>query len=95
MNLITVDISNFRSKLSDYLTLVYLGKAVVSIKNAKSGKEIARMVSPATDTPTIETRIRELSKLAGFASGRETSGRKKFDRMETDYTKKLKQGIVE
>lgn len=92
MEVITVDISSFRNRLSDYLTLVNLGKAVVSVKNAKSGKEIVRVTSPIGDTGTIEKRIRELREMAGFASGSSFALRKKFLKMNLNYIKKLKKG---
>lgn len=90
MNLITVDISSFRNKLSDYLTLVNLGKAVVSVKNAKSGREIARVVSPTTEAGAIEKRTKELLEMAGFAAGSPSLSRKKFALMGLNYIKRLK-----
>ena len=68
MNLITVDIAGFRGKLSDYITLVSMGKAVVSVVNGKSGKEVARLVSSVSSTEDIDARMRELKSLYGFAS---------------------------
>ena len=98
MNIITVDISSLREKLSDYLTLVGLGKAVVSVRNAKSGKEVARIISPVSPTTRdeeIEKRITELKKIAGFAAGYPNKIRKLLRRMDIEYVKKLKKGIVE
>lgn len=94
MNLITVSISEFRNKLSDYLTLVNLGKAVVSLKNAKSGKEIARLVNVTEERGTIEKRVLELFQLAGFAAKYPLKARKKFTKMEKDYINKLKTGKI-
>jgi len=94
MDLITVDISDFRNKLSDYLTLVNLRKAIVAVRNAKSGKEVARIISPTFDEEGIKTRIAELTKLAGFAANYSSSTRKKFAKMEKDYIRKLKREIV-
>ncbi len=95
MNLITVDISEFRKKLSDYLTLVNVGKAIVSIRNAKSGKEIVRIVSPTSEKETIEKRLKELMELAGFAADLPKTNRKKFVKMEKDYINKLRKDIIE
>ena len=95
MNLINVDISGFRNKLSDYLTLVNLGKAIVSVKNAKSGKEVARIISPILKAETVERRSRELIDIAGFAAPFPDKTRKVLAGMETDYINKLKKGIVE
>jgi len=93
MDLITVDISDFRNKLSDYLTLVNLGKAVISVKNAKSGKEVVRIISPIAIGESVEEREAELLKLAGFAAKYPKTFRKKFEKMEVDYIKKLKKNI--
>lgn len=95
MNLLTVSISEFRNKLSDYLTLVNLGKTVVSLKNAKSGKEVARIVNVAEEKDAIERRVAELFGLAGFAAKFSHKARKKFAKMEKDYIRKLKKGIIE
>lgn len=98
MNIISVDISSLREKLSDYLDLVGLGKAEVSVRNAKSGREIARIVKPLAKEKTddlIEKRIKELGKLAGFAAGYSNESRRKFKKMDRDYIKKLRQGIIE
>lgn len=94
MNLITVDISSFRNRLSDYLTLVNLGKAVVSVKNAKSGREIVRVVSPTMEAGAIEKRTKELLEMAGFAADYSPLSRKKFALMNLAYIKKLKKGII-
>lgn len=98
MNLITVDITNLRNKLSDYLALVGLGKAIISVKNAKSGKEVARIIMPPVGETTddlINKRIEELKKIAGFARGYSDKNRKMFRKMDRDYVKKLRNGIVE
>lgn len=95
MNLITVDISDFRNKLSDYLTLVKLGKAVISVKNAKSNKEVAMLISPIVEAGSVEKRTKELMDLAGFAADYSKTNRAKFTKMETDYINKLKENIVE
>lgn len=95
MDLITVDIANFRKKLSDYLTLVNLGKAVVSVRNAKNGKEVGRLISPFEGKEIIDRRTSELLKLAGFAAGYSSVARKKLAKMEKAYIKKLKKGLVE
>ncbi|MBM3283525.1 hypothetical protein FJY90_04725 [Candidatus Gottesmanbacteria bacterium] len=95
MNLITVDISDFRNKLSDYLTLVNLGKAIVSVRNAKSGREVVRIIGPTVKAETLEKRTEELLELAGFAAASSNKLRKKFAKMEIDYIKKLKRNIVE
>lgn len=95
MDLITVDISEFRNRLSDYLTLVNLRKATVNIRNAKSGKEVVRIISPIVDKASIEIRKAELFKLAGFASNYPLIKRKKFTKMGIDYIKKLKRNKTE
>ena len=98
MNLITVDITSLREKLSDYLSLVQLGKAEISVRNAKSGKEVARIVMSSDDKTTdemIDKRIEELKKIAGFASEYPNKNREKLERMGRDYTKKLLKGIIE
>lgn len=98
MNVITVDISSLREKLSDYLSLVGLGKTEVSVKNAKNGKEVARIVMPLAKEKKdalIEKRIKELEKLAGFAAGYSNESRRKFKKMDRDYIKKLRRGIIE
>lgn len=98
MNIISVDISSLREKLSDYLSLVGLGKAEISVRNAKSGKEVARIVMPADDKTTdelIDKRIEELKKIAGFARGYPNRNREKLEKMGKDYTNKLLKGIIE
>ena len=95
MNLISVDIGDFRGKLSDYLTLASLGKAVISVVNGKNGKEVARLVSPVVSAAVAEKRISELLPLSGFAAGAPTAGHKTFKRMELAYTRKLRKGKVE
>lgn len=95
MNYLTVDVGEFRNRLSDYLTLVNLGEAVVSVRNGKNGREIARIISPVFPTGVINKRIEELKELAGFAIGSSAVSRKKFDSMEKDYLKKLAKGIID
>lgn len=95
MNLITTDISNFRNNLSDFLTLVSLGKSVVSVKNAKSGKEVVRIVSPFEKEEAIAKREKELLGMAGYASGIKDVNRKKFKLMDKNYILKLKKGVIE
>lgn len=98
MNIITANISDLRNNLSDYLSLVAEGKAVVSVRNAKGGKEVARIVSPVspkTKDEEIEKRIAELKKIAGFAAGYPNKNRKLLEKMGKDYTKKLRKGIIE
>ena len=90
MNLITVSISDFRDKLSDYLTLVSLGKGTISLTNAKSGEEVARIVGVKEKKETIEERLAELYSLAGFAAKFKDDSREKFAKMEKDYIKNLK-----
>ncbi len=98
MNIITVDISSLREKLSDYLNLVGLGRAEISIRNAKNGKEVARIVKPLTKDLTesaIDKRIKELKAIAGFAADYPNKNREKLEKMGRDYTKKLLKGIIE
>lgn len=95
MNLITTDISNFRNNLSDFLTLVSLGKSVVSVKNAKSGKEVVRIVSPFEKEEAVGKREKELLELAGYASGTGDINRKKLKLMDKKYVSRLKKGIIE
>lgn len=98
MNIITVDVSSLREKLSDYLSLVGLGKAEISVRNAKNGKEVARIVMPLTKEKTddlIEKRIKELRKIAGFAAGYPNTNRKLLRKMDLEYVRKLKRGIIE
>lgn len=98
MNIITANISDLRNNLSDYLSLVAEGKAVVSVRNAKGGKEVARIISPVspkTKDEEIEKRIAELKKIAGFAAGYPNENRKRLRRMEIEYTKKLREGKIE
>lgn len=98
MNLITVDITSLREKLADYLILVRLGKAEISVRNAKSKKEIARIVSPVSSVSRdneIEKRIAELKKIAGFAAGYPNNNRKLLRKMDLEYVKKLKKRIIE
>lgn len=98
MNIISVDVSSLREKLSDYLTLVMLGKAELSVRNAKNGKEVARIVKPLAKDLTesaIDKRIKELKAIAGFAAGYSNKSREKFKKMDRDYIKKLRKGIVE
>jgi len=98
MNVIIVDISSLREKLADYLTLVMLGKAELSVRNAKNGKEVARIVKPLTKDLTeriIDKRIEELKAIAGFAAGYSNKNREKLEKMGRNYTKKLLKGIVE
>lgn len=90
MNLITVDIAGFRGKLSDYLTLVSMGRAVVSVVNGKSGKEVARLVSSVSSKSSIDARVKELEKLAGFASKEPRALRNAFKRMSRAEIKKLR-----
>lgn len=94
MNLITIDIAGFRGKLSDYLTLVSMGRAVVSVVNGKSGKEVARLVSSVTSTSVIDARVKELEKLAGFASKEPDTSRKAFRRMSVNEIRRLKSGKI-
>ncbi|MCL5675754.1 MAG: hypothetical protein M1120_01355 [Patescibacteria group bacterium] len=94
MNYLTVDIADFRNRLSDYLTLVNLGEAVISVRNGKSGKEIVKIISPVSSAGAISRRTEELKGLAGFAAGYSTISRKKFEEMDRNYTKKLRKGIV-
>lgn len=98
MNLITANISDLRNNLSDYLALVAEGKAVVSVRNAKGGREVARIVTPVSSAlkdDEIEKRIAELEKIAGFAAGYSNESRKRFKKMDRDYIKKLRKGIIE
>ena len=98
MDIITVDITSLREKLSDYLALAGLGKTEISVRNAKNGEEVARIVSPTppvSKDDEIEKRIKELEKLAGFASGYSNESRKKFKKMDRDYIKKMRKGIIE
>lgn len=98
MNIITANISDLRSNLSGYLALVAEGKAVVSVRNAKGGKEVARIVMPSlkeTKDDLIDKRIKELEKLAGFAAGYPNKNRARLRKMDLDYVKKLRKGIVE
>lgn len=95
MNYIAVDIADFRNNLADYLALVNLGETVISVKNGKSGKEIAKITGSVTPDEEIEKRVKELEKLAGFAAGTSLDLRRKFDRMEKEYIEKLKKGIIE
>ncbi len=94
MNLITVDIAGFRGKLSDYLTLVSMGKAVVSVVNGKSGKEVARVVSSVSSTEEIDARMRELKSLYGFASKASITLRNRFNKMSIDEIKRLQKGNI-
>ena len=94
MNLITVDIAGFRGKLSDYITLVSMGKAVVSVVNGKSGKEVARLVSSVSSTEDIDARMRELKSLYGFASKTSSVSRDKFRKMSIDEIKRLQKDLV-
>jgi len=98
MNIITANISDLRNNLADYLALVAEGKAVVSVRNAKGGKEVARIVTPISPSPKddkIKKRMAELEKIAGFARGYSDKNRKMFKKMDRDYVKKLRAGIVE
>lgn len=95
MNYLTVDVAEFRNKLSDYLALVNLGEAVISVRNGKSGKEIAKIVGPVVPAAAINKRIEELKGLAGFAIDFSLASRKRFNSMEKDYLEKLKKGIVD
>lgn len=94
MNIISVSISDFRNKLSDYLTLVSLGKGVVSLTNAKSGKEIARLVGIKERGETVEKRMTQLYSLAGFAAKYTDANRKRFAKMEKTYIKSLKKSLT-
>ncbi|EKD67756.1 MAG: hypothetical protein ACD_48C00235G0002 [uncultured bacterium] len=94
MNLITVDIAGFRGKLSDYLTLVSMGKAVVSVVNGKSGKEVARLVSTVSSKEEIEARMNELTSLYGFASKTPRASRDIFRKMSLLEIKRIKKGTV-
>lgn len=97
MNLITVDIAGFRGKLSDYITLVSMGKAVVSVVNGKSKKEVARLVSSASSTEDIDARMLELKSLYGFASKESKESKKsraKFHKMSIDEIKRLQKGTI-
>lgn len=94
MNLITVSISDFRDKLSDYLTLVSLGKGTISLTNAKSGEEVARIVAVKEKNETIEERLAEVESLAGFAAKIKDTNRTKFARMEKTYIRNLKTGKI-
>ena len=94
MNYLTVDVADFRNRLSDYLTLVNLGETVISVRNGKSGREIAKIISPVSSVGVISKRIEELKELAGFAAGYSPLSRKKFDEMDKNYIKKLRKGIV-
>lgn len=95
MNLISVNITSFREKLSDYLVLVGLGKAIISVRNAKSGKEVARIVSPVSKESEVDTRIKELEKMVGFAADYPEADRIEFKKMDRDYVEKLRQRIIE
>lgn len=94
MNLITVDIAGFRGRLSDYITLVSMGKAIVSVVNGKSKKEVARLVSSVTSTENINARIAELEKLAGFAAKEPRESRAAFKRMSLAEIRRLRAGKI-
>ena len=98
MNIITANISDLRSNLSNYLALVAEGKAVVSVRNAKGGKEVARIVLPTpsvSEDDEIEARVKKLEKLAGFAADYPNTNRKLLRKIDLEYVKKLKRGIIE
>ncbi|PIU03750.1 hypothetical protein COT44_01595 [Candidatus Shapirobacteria bacterium CG08_land_8_20_14_0_20_39_18] len=98
MNLITVNITSLREKLSDYLILVMSGRVELSVRNAKNGNEVARIVGPLTKDLTkslIDCRIEELKKIAGFASEYPNKNREKLEKMGRNDTKKLLKGTIE
>lgn len=94
MNLISVDIAGFREKLSDYLTLVSMGKAVVSVVNGKSGKEVVRVISSVSSPTDVSARILELESLAGFASKEPRTSRNGFRRMSINEIRRIHKGTV-
>lgn len=90
---ILVNISDFRENLADYLAMVKLAKRTVVIKSGKSKKEIGRLEPPKTVYWNKERKFIK-SLYGSWKRLPKDRLRKKIEKIERDYLKKLAKGNI-